>query len=184
LNEIKNSKSSEELRKKMAVLQAQLDKSLVAKPKAKLEFGFYDSDLKPHEVRLTKYIPVDAGVVKFSFAVMNNSDVNAAQPTLWIRACKECKFHRDPPGSTREQGAPEFERIYSVPEIEPLVAVAQLDVEIEVPRWMTRMPVSLDYRCTGCEVEKDWQTLWADVGQVPIPRFSAPSSTTTAPKKP
>jgi hypothetical protein len=59
LNEIKIGKASEELRKKIGLLEAQLDKSLAPKPKAKLDFGFYDADLKKDEIRSNMYIPAD-----------------------------------------------------------------------------------------------------------------------------
>jgi hypothetical protein len=184
LNEIKVSKATEDLRKKMAVLQGQLDKSLAPKPKAKLQFGFYDSDLKIGEVRLDRYIPAEGGVVSVSFVVENNSEVNAADVTVWIRSCQQCKFHREPPGSIKVSGALDIERIYKISEIQPGVAVNEANVEIELPRWMTRMPVSFDYRCTDCDIEKKWQDLWVSVGQPPTPQFSAPAYAPQKPKKP
>lgn len=51
LNDIKIDKASEELRKKIAALEAQLDKSMAPKPKAKLDFSFYENNMRIGEIQ-------------------------------------------------------------------------------------------------------------------------------------
>jgi hypothetical protein len=63
--------------KKIATLEAQLDKSMAPKPKAKLDFSFYENNIKVGEVHKSEYIPVEGEVVPLSFLIENNSPVSA-----------------------------------------------------------------------------------------------------------
>ncbi len=183
VNDLKLAKLTEEDRKKIATLETQLDKALAPKPRANLQFSFDASDLNKGEVRSTLYVPIDEGVIKFGFVTENNTEINAPKVTVWVRACLECKFHREPPGAIKVPGAMDIERIYQIEEIQPGVAIHEPDVEVEVPQWMTRMPISFDFRCADCELEKEWQNLWVNVGRIPTPQFSTPTSTSKKPKK-
>jgi hypothetical protein len=176
LNDIKIDKASEELRKKIAALEAQLDKSMAPKPKAKLDFSFYENNMKIGEIHKSKYIPVEGEVVPFSFVVENNSPVSATGVSVWVRICLECKFHREPPGSRKVPGAQEFEREYSGIDVPAGVAYQKMDVEIELPRRFNRLPVSFDYRCNECETTGEWQELEVSLGRMPVPGFSTATS--------
>jgi hypothetical protein len=167
VNELKLAKLTQEDRKKIADLESQLDKALAPKPKANLKVGFYQPNLQRGQIVSTLDLPANDGVVKFSFLVSNISDTDASKVTVWIRACNECKLHREPPEAIKVPGALEIERIYHMDEVQLGVSVVEHDIEIEVPSWMTRMPVTFDYRCADCEVEKDWQDLWVNVTRAP-----------------
>jgi hypothetical protein len=113
----------------------------------------------------------------------NNSEVNAAGVTLWIRICDDCKFHQEPPESVKVPGALDSDRVYKVVEIQPGVTVIERDVEIELPRPFNQMMILFEYRCADCELEQDWQVLTVNVGRISVPQFSAPAHTTKS-KKP
>ena len=87
--------------------------------------------------------------------------------------------------SIKPENSPEFDRLFKLGELPPGVANGEINVEIDVPRDVSRAAISLSYRCPDCEIEEeDWHTLWIDVGQLPIPKFAPPASTSKKPLKP
>jgi hypothetical protein len=175
LSDLKKDVATQELRKRMAMLQQQLDKELSPKPKAKLDFTFWQSGAIAREVVTSFYAPVQSNVVQFSFSIVNNSNVSAPDISAWIRICDLCKFHTEPELSAHVPGAPDFERLYKGISLPPQVQWQKLSVEVEVPPKFTGMAVYGKYRCESCEIE-DWQKLVVTLGRLPDRTFSTPGS--------
>lgn len=183
LSELRKDVATQELRRRMAKLQQQLDKELSPKPKAKLDFTFFQPGAGEREVVSNVYAPVEANVVRFSFSIVNNSNVNAPDVIVWLRICDLCKFHTEPELSVHVPGAPDFERLYRGINLPPQVQWQKLGVEVEIPPKYQRMAVYGKYRCESCELE-DWQQLFVTLGRLPDRTFSTPSSPTKKPQKP
>lgn len=170
-------------RKKFAALEGKLDTAIQPKPKAELDFGFFYPNLKQGDIRKTFYVTSNGEAVKIPLMVANVSDVNAQSISIWVRICKECKFHSEPVGSEKAANSYENDRFFHWNELQAGVGNAEIAVDIEVPREFSRISVSLKYRCADCVVE-DWHPLWVDVGQIPMPKYSAPSKPPKKPIKP
>jgi hypothetical protein len=175
VTELKLGKLTEEDRKKISLLEAQLKQALAPKPKAKLEFGFAYANMKKGEIRKDMYAPANGDTVKLRFSVTNVSETNASGISIWIRICDACKYHTEPARSEKPANSIETDRLYHIPEIPPGIALAEIAIEIEVPREFNRAGVSFFYRCPDCVLDEEPQVLWCDVGQIPIPKFSAPT---------
>lgn len=185
LNKIDRNQLTENDKKEIALLQTELNKSMAPKPKAKLDFTFWDSDLKRGEIRPNRYIPAEGKVVKFTFGAINTSEVDAENVSVWIRICDDCKFHAEPGLSVKIPNTLDCDRMYKVPEVQPGVAFNEPEVAIDLPEKFTRMSINFQYRCVDCVVEKDWQTLWADISRsTNPPHASLPATTSKKPRKP
>jgi hypothetical protein len=170
VTQLKLGKLTEEDRKKISSLEAQLKAAMAPKPKAKLAFGFYEPVMKQGDVRVEKYFSVEGDVLKLDLVIHNTSDVKTGNIAGWIRVCNECKLHNEPPDSIKERGSPAFERHYKIPDVSPGVAAQIADVEVETPRWMLRMPISFSYTCDECDAKLDEQIIWANLGRIPEPK--------------
>lgn len=181
---LKLGKLTEQDRAKITSLEAQLDKALAPKPKAVLDFGFYYPDLKQGETRKDLYVTSNGDFIHLPFLVTNVSNVNATGVTIWVRICEVCKFHGEPARSIKAENSPEYDRLYKWPEVAPRVAVGEIVVDLDLPREITRLAVSFQYRCADCVIEDSWKTLWVDVGQLPLSKFSKTAATSKKPIKP
>ena len=171
VTQLKLGKLTEEDRKKISALEAQLQAALAPKPKAKMAFGFYEPDMKKDDnLRVEKYFSIEGEVLKLNLALHNTSDVRTGNITGWVHLCKECKLHNEPPDSIKERGASDLERHYRIADVPPGVFVQMADVEVEIPLWMTRMPISFAYTCDDCNAQLDEQTIWATIGRIPVPK--------------
>jgi hypothetical protein len=185
LNKIDKNQLTVNDKKEIALLQRELNESMAPKPKAKLDFTFWDSDLKKGEIRANRYIPADGKLVKFTFGGVNTSEINATGVSVWIRICDDCKFHSEPVQSIKIPNTLECDRMYKIAEVQPGVAFNEPEVEIDLPEKFTRMAISFQYRCADCVLEKDWQTLWADISRSSNPlHMSLPATTSKKPRKP
>jgi hypothetical protein len=184
LNDLKTDVATQELRTRMAKLQSQLDKELAPKPRAKLDFTFWQPVMAEREVLTSVYAPVDNNVVRLSFSIVNNSNVTATDVAAWIHICDLCKFHTEPELSMRVPGAPDYERLYRGISLPPLVQWQKLTVEVEVPPKFGSMLVFGKYRCESCEIEANWQRLFVTLGRLPDRTFSTPGSQAKKPQKP
>lgn len=182
---LKQAKMTEEDRKKIAALEDELNKAMAPKPKAALDFGFfYPYLLKGEKPRKDMFLTSNGNPIQIPFMALNtSSEVNAKDLEIWIRICPECKFHSEPRGAIKPDNSPESDRLYRWRDLPPLVANAEITIDMEVPRNITKAAISFDYRCDDCTIETDWQTLWVDIGQLPMPKFSASSPTSKKPIK-
>jgi hypothetical protein len=184
LNDLKLAQLTAADRQKIAALEEELVKARQPKPKAVLKFSFFYPDLKTDEIRTDKFITSNGAPIKIPFAILNVSDVNAPNISVWIRLCNVCKFHSEPKNGIRAENTSEYDREFFIRELPPHIAVTDIGAEIEVPRDLTKAALSFKYRCPDCALENDFQTLWVDIGQLPQPHFSPPSPTSTQPIKP
>lgn len=183
LSDLKSSKMTAEDREKIGRLEAQLREALAPKPKAVMDFGFYYPNLAVGEIRKDVFLASNGSPIKVPLVVSNVSKVNATDLMVWVRVCEKCKFHSEPRASIKPDKSPDFDRLFKIGELPPGVANGEINVEIEVPRDVTRAAISLSYRCPDCEIEEDWHTLWIDIGQLPIPKFAPPACTAKSPLK-
>jgi hypothetical protein len=182
--QLKLGKLTEQDRQKIADLEARLDKALAPKPKAVLDFGFFYPHLKQGEIRKDLYVTSNDNFIHLPFQVANVSGVNAAGLTIWVRICDICKFHSEPVSSIKPMNSPESDRLYKWPELQPGISVDEIVVDVDLPREITKAAVSFQYRCADCVVDESWKTLWVDVGQLPLPKFSKTAPTSKMPVKP
>jgi hypothetical protein len=169
--QLKLGKLTAEDREKISVLEAQLKAALAPKPKAKMAFGFYEPNMKKGDnLQVEKLFSIEGEVLKLNLALHNTSDVRTGNITGWVHLCNECKLHNEPPDSIKERGASDLERHYRIADVPPGVFVQIADVELEIPLWMTRMPISFAYTCDECNAQLDEQTVWANIARIPAPK--------------
>src|SRR5882724_6049542 len=185
LIDLKKDIATEDLRKKMGILQGQLDKALADKPKAKLETSFFLEDDTGDPILHERYVPVENNIAKFDFTIENHSPVFAKDIGLWIRICDACKFHSEPKNFVHVAGARESERLFRGFDLPPGARYEKLTAEIEVAPGYDKAAVGTQYRCVDCVIE-DWQQLILLLGRRRPPDFSQPPApiTKTKPKKP
>jgi len=184
VTDLKKDVATQELRKKMAILQARIDKTLTPRPLAKLQSGFLQTLGTENEIVDEIYAPVDGSVVTFDFTLLNQSKVFAKSVLLWLRICTACKFHKEPAGAQLVPGALPSERLYSGIYLPPGVEWQKMTVEIEVPPAPTgRVEIGTRYRCEECEIEEDYHKMGILLGRVPVPNFTPPQPS-KKPKKP
>jgi hypothetical protein len=183
VTDLKKDIATEDLRKKIESLEGRLDKSLAPRPLAKLQSSFWRADLRNEPIREI-YAPVDENVVTFDFTLINYSEVSAGDITLWLRICKDCKYHKEPEGSRLVPGAEPTERLFPNLNLPAGVRWQKLTVEMEIPPNTNRIEVGTRYRCSDCLIEKDYQILAVTPGWLPLPMLAPPQQPKKATKKP
>jgi hypothetical protein len=175
---LKLSSLTERDRDEIATLQKELNESLA---KATIDFGFGPSSIK-NTLRKDLFVTSNGNPVKVPIYVLNTTAVNAKSVIIWTRICERCKFRSEPRSSFKAPGAPESDRLFKWPDLPGQTTSAEIELEIDVPREITRMEISLTYRCETCAFQKEWQGLWVDVGQLPLPNFyTTPAKTSKNP---
>jgi hypothetical protein len=95
----------------------------LTQPKAHLTASFWHPDLTfdtlQQEVTTSKRAD---GSVTFDIVVMNPEDVPALNGGFTIRICRECKFSKEPSGSTQVVGSDEHDRLWTFDRILPKTA--------------------------------------------------------------
>ena len=89
--------ATQELRKKLAVLQQDIDKYIASNPKVKLETGLWNEQ---SPLRSEIYAPTKGDRVKFSISMHNPTSVYARNVEVWLDICDQCKYIVEPAGSS------------------------------------------------------------------------------------
>lgn len=170
LTELEKHVATEETRKKMDALRAQLEKALAPAPKAKLEPSFWVSPVQEGVVTEI-YAPVDGDVATFDFAIVNHSDIDAKNGSLWIRICGKCEYVDGTDGGlVHLAGAFDNERLHVFGDLPAGARLQKMTVKLRVPTGSTgqKMEVLVKCRCDNCDIEKGWHRLLVTLRGVPF----------------
>jgi hypothetical protein len=156
LADIRTGFATEELRRKIATLEGQLDKSLAPAPKASLQLTFFPTgpgtDGVP--VPVTDVIsPVgDDGVVHVEFRIINATAVDAIDGSFNVQICGGCKFAKEPTGFTRLPGTPDTERNSPIQRILARSVTEMRSIDVSVPAAFHDFDMAFNYRCHTCAI--------------------------------
>lgn len=154
MSDLQTQVKTAELKKEVAELQAELQKTRKALnlPKTVLTFTFGKPDLDNPPIR-TVTLPVKNDVVQVEFAIRNETDIPALDAEINIVICDTCKFASEPPQSTK---IPQIEsrRFIRIPQILPRT-VGIMITDIQVPRAAVSIDFGITYRCRNCTVPSD-----------------------------
>jgi hypothetical protein len=104
----------------------------------------------------------------------NMTDVTAKDIHLWLRLCDDCKYVNEPRESSHLQGGLATERVWSISELANNVQWGVHKVEIEAPPRFTQVTLGTQYRCSDCELERDFHLLIINLGRIGFPSMPAP----------
>jgi hypothetical protein len=156
LADIKTEFATEELRKKITILEGQLDKSLAPAPKASLQLTFFPTgpatDGVPAPVT-DIILPVgDDGVVHIEFRIINSSTVDAVDGGYNVQICDACKFAKEPSGFSRLPGTPDTERNSPIQRVLARSVTEMRAIDLNVPAAFHDFDMAFNYRCHTCAI--------------------------------
>jgi hypothetical protein len=163
LADLKAEAKTEDLQKKLAGVQAELQRTqraLAPGPKAELTFTFapFASTTQTATPVTDITLPIKPdGTVHVECAVLNLTQVDAADVNLNIQICDGCKYAKEPDQFQKLAGAPETIRWVLIPHIQALQAFRNISIDI-IPApapYGESFDVGLNYRCTTCIIPKD-----------------------------
>jgi hypothetical protein len=153
--------ATEELKKKMAIVQTELEdtRKALVQPKATLIFTFdpYKNPTSADEfVPVTETtLPLNAdGSVHIEFSVVNATEAAASDGELTFQICDQCKFLKQPagfkslPGQSASQINMPFDRLL------PLSSLSSLAADVIPPTSTQAFRVQLIFRCKTCTLIK------------------------------
>jgi hypothetical protein len=166
-NEVSNLKievKTEELQKKLASVQADLQKTqkaLAPGPKATLTFSFVPFENPPFGSGEPKAVSETAlplrpdGSVHIEWTILNLTNVEASNIDVNILICTRCKFAKEPDGVAKDPGFahPETTRLLPVPQIEPKQFFKTISVDVIPPQFASNFTLGFSYRCKTCILE-------------------------------
>jgi hypothetical protein len=171
LSDLKTGIATEELRKKMSVLQSELDQYLKSNPKIELESGLWTSQNDPLVSEL--YIPVEGTKAKFEVGLRNETPTYAKNVEMWVMICRDCKFSSEPKNSIMlPENGPQM-RYWRGISLATKVSY-NATVEIDVPRPYTEMSANVRYTCENCLQTSD-KALKLALGRTGLPFLQSPA---------
>lgn len=151
MSDLQTQVKTAELKKEVAELQAELQKTQKAlnPPKAVLTFTFERPGGGPRPLR-TVTLPVKDNVVHVEFAVRNSTDTPALDGEIIVIICDACKFASEPPELIKLSGQKETIRTYKFDRIFPMGELKTLNADVQVPPNLDSIEFGIDYRCRNC----------------------------------
>jgi hypothetical protein len=175
-NEVSNLKAevkTEALQKKLASVQADLEKTekaLAPSPKAELFFTFMPfnnpptNSLSPANPVTDIDLPMQPdGSVHVEGGALNVTSVDAADVDLNIQICDQCKYAKEPANTVKLAGFPDTIRLIKIAHVQGMQVATPIILDITVPLGTKQFPVGFSYRCSTCVV-----TTKASMGMVHI----------------
>jgi len=158
LADLKTQAKTEELQKKIAGLQTQLQntqKALAPAPKAELLFTFVPFINTPVTQAPTPVtdvtLPVsEDGSVHVKFTVANWTAVDALDGEITLVICEQCKFAREPANFSKLEGEREVHRLMNFDRILPATFLPTQEVDVIIPPHIQSFAVGISYRCRTC----------------------------------
>jgi hypothetical protein len=147
------------------------DLSKVGKPdppeQPQLKFSLWTDSLKPEEFPLKSLNiqPGSDGNLEISFAVMNDSSVEADNVEIWVLICDVCSFSKEPVGFDRPPGLNEHIRHRIITSIGAGVTIREnntIDVKVN-QLGATRTSVIFKSTCKTCGRVKQSDEFWIDI---------------------
>jgi hypothetical protein len=162
VSDLKTEVKTEALQKKLASVQADLQKTqtaLAPGPKSELAFTFvpyvnppFGQPLKPV---IETTLPQDQdGSIHVEFTVWNPTDVDAIEVDVNVHVCDECKFAREPAGLTRLAGLDERTRFLFLKRQHAREAYHTIAIDVIPPPLTDSFYVGFDYRCSNCVISE------------------------------
>lgn len=163
IGELQTKVTTEELRKQLASVQNDLQKTqkaLAPAPKAKLTFSFVPffnppSALKTVERAATETTLVaDAdNTVHIQYTVLNATDVSAEDGEITLTICDACTFAKEPEHFTKLQVNGPTSRFATFQRLLPHTNFDTASVDVVVPRTLTNLTVGISFRCRTCVLD-------------------------------
>jgi hypothetical protein len=162
VSDLKTEVKTEALQKKLASVQAELQKTQRAMepgPKAELAFSFepFPNPFPPSKAELVKDVtaPLNVdGSVHADFTVVNMTTAEATNVEVELVICDLCKYTNEPAGFTKLPGIPETHRYLAMPYLHPMEKCKTLSVDVTPPPGSLVTGLFFQYRCHGCALQR------------------------------
>jgi hypothetical protein len=138
---------AEQLRSELQSTQ----KALV-KPKARLAMSFgVPTDIP---ARFTEERSIN-NIVHVMVTLVNMTTTPAAQITLTLFVCDECRFQTEPLGFSKDEAYPDRARVALIPQLAGKTRSSKIEFDMKTPG-PGRYRIIMAYRCADCEIpQKD-----------------------------
>jgi hypothetical protein len=103
------------------------------------------------------------GAVHVEAGALNTTSVDAADVDFNIQICDECKYAKEPSGTSKLAGFSDTVRLLKVAHVDGLQAVTPIVLDIITPPNTRNFQVGFTYRCSTCVLTKE-----ASLGMVHI----------------
>jgi hypothetical protein len=165
VDELKHQVATAELQKKLASVQAELQKTqkaMAPAPKAKLSFTFVPfvnppirSDQTVAPVTDVSLPVAGDGSVHVEFTVLNLTQANALNIFLTLGICGGCKFAKEPEGFTKQPGDLDTQRWRAIAVLHEAEHLPPMSVDIVPPSTTPTFTMGIEYRCDTCSLDKE-----------------------------
>jgi hypothetical protein len=159
LRELQTQVKTEELRKQLASVQSDLQKTqkaLAPAPQATLAFSFFPfinpSVGKGQMAAVTEtalHLAPD-GTVHIEFTILNLTDVSALDASITLYICVGCKFAKEPPDFQRLSGQSDVQRYMPFNQLLPKSYWRMLAIDIIPPAYAGSIDIGFSFRCRTC----------------------------------
>lgn len=149
--------TTEKLQSKLAVVQAELQKTqkaLAPGPKAELSFTFVpfpnSQPGQPIVLVTDKALPLRDGSVHIEFAIANTTDVDAVDSEVNFQICNGCRYAKEPDGLQKLPGLADNQRYLFMRDLLAKTTYRTLSVDVIPPPLAPSFSVGIEYRCHTC----------------------------------
>jgi hypothetical protein len=160
LRELQTQVKTEELRKQLASVQEDLQKTqkaLAPEPKAALAFSFVPTidppGGRPSPVTYKAFPLLPDGTVHVEYTIVNFTEVPALDLEITLIICAQCKFAKEPATFSHLPGQTDTERNVMYQRLFPMVAFQTCTVDIVPPKDIDDIEIAMKYRCRTCIVQ-------------------------------
>lgn len=161
LSNLRTQVKTEALQKKLATMEAELQKTqkaLAPGPKAVLTFAFDAGYFNSQPVTEVKLPILADGSVHVEFTVLNKTEVDALDGEFVLLICDDCKFAKEPAGFRKVAGNSDRERNVVFQRILAKTALEKMTVDITVPSKVNGIVLGITYRCRTCILQAEPST--------------------------
>jgi len=116
-------------------------------PKATLSFAFVEDD--GADANLVT-LNMTNGIVKIQFHITNDSDADALEGAIDLRACDGCKILGNPDGFTKLNGEPDNEREMDFQHVFANSKLPKVEMQVIPPPNSDAFQIGIWYRCRTC----------------------------------
>lgn len=156
VTDLQSQVKTEGLQKQVAQLQTDLSntRKALTPPQAELvaSMGDVTDTLQNLEVKTRSGRIEPDGSVVFSLTVVNNSDVQAKNGSIFLRTCITCTYGEEPSGFIKVPDAPESDREGIFQDF-PARTLTRVSLKIKPPSGEHQFVVKVKTRCENCKVE-------------------------------
>ena len=165
LRELQTQVKTEELRKQLASVQSDLQKTqkaLAPAPKARLALSFapfINPLVGPISAVNYKKLPLlPDGTVHVEYTIVNTTDVAALNLEITLVICEDCQYAKEPTDFRHLPGQTDKERIVLYPRLLPMAAFQTTTLDIVPPKDAQDFEIGMKYRCSTCVLQQEGST--------------------------